>query len=80
MCIRDRLDNRPPDEVAEENPQRTHYPILLNTVYAIEYGCFFDIPEWDNKEVKISFEDDAAFTKDGCNFLDGHQEKFFLIK
>lgn len=75
-----RLDNRPPDEVAEENPQRTHYPILLNTVYAIEYGCFFDIPEWDNKEVKISFEDDAAFTKDGCNFLDGHQKTFFLIK
>ncbi len=75
-----RLDSRPAHEVAEGNPQRTHYPILLNTVYAIEYGCFFDIPEWGNKEVKISFEDDAAFTRDGCNFLDGHQEKFFLIK
>lgn len=75
-----RLDTRPLNEVADKNRERTHYPILLNTVYAIEYCCFFDIPEWDNKEVKVSFEDEAAFTKDGCNFLDGHQEDFFLIK
>ena len=75
-----RLDTRPLDEVAEGNRERTHYPIPLNTVYAIEYCCFFDIPEWDNQEVRMSFEDEAALTKDGCNFLDGHQEEFFLIK
>ncbi|MBN2180387.1 MAG: aminopeptidase P family protein [Sedimentisphaerales bacterium] len=75
-----RLDTRPLDQVAEENRDRTQYAIPSNTVYAIEYCCFFDIPEWDNQQVKISFEDDAAFTKDGCNFLDGHQQDFFLIK
>jgi hypothetical protein len=75
-----RLDTRPLDQVAEENRDRTLYPIPLNTVYAIEYCCFFNVPEWDNQQVKISFEDDAALTKDGCNFLDGHQEEFFLIK
>ena len=75
-----RLDTRPVEQAAEENRDRTKYPVLLNTVYAIEYCCFYDIPEWDNQEVRISFEDDAALTKDGCNFLDGHQEKFFLIK
>ncbi len=38
------------------------------------------IPEWDNQQVRISFEDDATLTKDGCHFLDGHQEEFFLIR
>ncbi len=75
-----RLDTRPLDQVAEENRDRTLYPIPLNTVYAIEYCCFFNILEWDNQQVKVSFEDEAALTKDGCNFLDGHQEEFFLIK
>lgn len=75
-----RLDTRPLDQVADKNRERTHYPIPLNTVYAIEYCCFFGIPEWDNQEVRVSFEDEAALTKDGCNFLDGHQEDFFLIK
>jgi Xaa-Pro aminopeptidase len=75
-----RLDTRPLDQVAEENRDRTKYLLLLNTVYAIEYCCFYNIPEWDNQRVRISFEDDAAFTKNGCNFLDGHQEEFFLIK
>jgi Xaa-Pro aminopeptidase len=75
-----RLDTRPVEQAAEENRDRTHYPVLLNTVYAIEYCCFYDIPEWNNEEVRISFEDDAALTKEGCTFLDGHQEQFFLIK
>ncbi len=75
-----RLDTRPLDEVAVENRERTHYAIPLNTVYAIEFHCFCIIPEWDNKEVQIGFEDEAALTKDGCNFLDGYQEEFFLIK
>ncbi|MBA7619647.1 hypothetical protein ES703_26986 [subsurface metagenome] len=75
-----RLDTRPLDEVAVENRKRTHYQIPLNTVYAIEFHCLFNIPEWDDKEVEIGFEDEAALTKDGCNFLDGYQEDFFLIK
>lgn len=75
-----RLDTRPLEDVAVDNRQRTHYAIPLNSVYAIEYCCFFNIPEWDNQEVEIDFEDEAALTKDGCNFLDGYQEEFFLIK
>ena len=75
-----RLDTRPLDQVAEENRDRTHYPIPINTVYAIEYCCFYNIPEWDNQQVRISFEDVAALTKDGCHFIDGHQEEFYLIK
>ena len=75
-----RLDTRPLDEVAVENRERTRYAIPLNTVYAIEFQCFCNIPEWDNKEVQIGFEDEAALTKDGCNFLDSYQEEFFLIK
>lgn len=75
-----RLDTRPLDQVAVENRERTHYAIPLNTVYAIEFQCFCNIPEWDNKEVQIGFEDEAALTKDGCKFVDGYIENFFLIK
>jgi Xaa-Pro aminopeptidase len=75
-----RLETRPKDEAGVGSYERTYYPILLNTVYAIEYHCSFNIPEWDNQEVAIGFEDEAAFTKAGCNFLDGYQEQLFLIK
>ena len=75
-----RLETRPKDEAGVGSYERTYYPILLNTVYAIEYHCSFNIPEWDNQEVQIGFEDEAAFTKAGCNFLDGYQTDFLLIK
>jgi hypothetical protein len=75
-----RLETRPKDEAGVGSYERTYYKIPLNTVYAIEYHCSFNIPEWDNQEVKIGFEDEAALTKDGCNFLDGYIENIFVIK
>lgn len=75
-----RLETRPIFEAGVGSYERTYYKILLNTVYAIEFHCSFNIPEWDNQEVKIGFEDEAALTKEGCNFLDGHQTGFLLIK
>jgi len=75
-----RVDTRPVEGVADENPARRKYPVVLNTVYAIEYCCYENVEEWDGKKVKFSFEDDAAFTTAGCELLDGHQEDFYLIK
>ena len=75
-----RIDTRPVNQVAEENPARRTYPTVLNSVYAIEYCCHETIPEWDHQTIRISFEEDAVLTSEGCQFLDGHQEKFILIK
>jgi hypothetical protein len=38
------------------------------------------VPEWDNQDVRIGYEEDAVFTAEGCRFIDGHQTKLLLIK
>jgi len=59
---------------------RGEYPLYMNTVYSIEYSCTTSIPEWDGQDVRIGYEEDASFTESGCNFIDGHQTRFFLIR
>ena len=56
------------------------YPLFYDTVYSIELNAKANAPEWDNQEVTIALEQDAAFTKKGTYFLDERQTKFFLIK
>ena len=74
------MEARPPERAPEGIKARGEYPLYPNTVYAIEYSCTSSIPEWDNQDVRIGFEETGVFTKDGCKFLDGHQIKFYLIK
>jgi len=74
------MDARPHGSVPEGNEQRGQYPLYYNTVYAIEYSCTSTVPEWDNQDVRIGFEEDGVYTEKGCHFIDGHQTKFFLIK
>ncbi|NQT80634.1 MAG: aminopeptidase P family protein [Candidatus Aminicenantes bacterium] len=74
------MDARPPERAPEGVKARGEYPLYPNTVYAIEYSCTSSIPEWNNQDVRIGFEETGVFTKDGCEFLDGHQIRFYLIK
>jgi len=74
------MDARPPGNVPEGNDQRGQYPLHYNTVYAIEYSGTTSVPEWNNQDVRIGYEENAVFTDKGCNFIDGHQTKLFLIK
>ena len=74
------MDARPHGSVPEGSELRGQYPLYYNTVYAIEYSCTSTVPEWDNQDVRIGFEEDGVFTEKGCNFIDGHQTKLFLIK
>ena len=73
------MDARPPDRAPEGVELRGKYPLYPNTVYAIEYSCTSSIPEWDNQDVRIGFEETAVFTEEGCEFIDGHQTRFYLI-
>lgn len=61
-------------------PGAGDYPLFYDTVYSIELNAKANAPEWDNQEVTIALEQDAAFTKKSVYFLDERQTKFFLIK
>jgi Xaa-Pro aminopeptidase len=56
------------------------YPLYYDTVYSIELNVMTAVPEWDNQEVQIALEQDAAFTKAGSHFLDRRQTELHLIK
>ena len=74
------MDARPHGSRPEGSDVRGEYPLHYNTVYAIEYSCTSTVPEWGNQNVRIGFEENGAYTKEGCNYIDGRQTKFFLIK
>ena len=73
-------DARPPESAPEDNLERGKYPLFLSTAYAIEFSSTTAVPEWDNQDLRIGYEEDALFTEDGCRFIDGRQVKFYLIK
>lgn len=71
---------RPPETAPEGVRIQREYPLYPNTVYAIEFSCTTNIPEWENQEVRIGFEEMAVFTRETCVYIDGHHTKFLLIK
>ncbi|MBN1223167.1 MAG: M24 family metallopeptidase [Candidatus Aminicenantes bacterium] len=74
------MDARPLGWLPEGLELCGEYPLYPNTCYAIEYSCTTAVPEWSGQDVVIAFEETAVYREDGCQFIDGHQTKFFLIK
>lgn len=74
------IDARAPERAPEGTQIRGEYPLHLNTAYAIEFSVTTAIPEWGNQDVRVGYEEDAAFTTEGCKFIDGHQKKLLIIK
>ncbi|MGD9344838.1 MAG: M24 family metallopeptidase [Candidatus Aminicenantes bacterium] len=74
------MDARPLGSAPEGIELRGEYPLYPNTCYAIEYSSTSSIPEWDNQDVRIGFEESGVYTEEGCEFIDGHQVKLYLIK
>lgn len=74
------VDTRPPQSQPPGFRKVMEYPMQYNTVYAIEFGCTTTVPEWKNKDVYISYEEQGVFTKNGCNWVDGNQTQFYLIR
>ena len=73
-------DARPPESAPEGNLERGKYSLFLNSAYSIEFSSTTAVPEWDNQDVWIGYEEDALFTQAGCRFIDGRQTQFYLIK
>ncbi len=74
------MDARPPKSAPEQYRLRGEYPLYPNTVYAIEFSITTNIPEWDNQELTLGFEDQGVFTEKGMRLVDGYQTKLLLIK
>ena len=74
------VDARAPENAPEGNRRRGEYPLYLNTAHSIEFSATTKVPEWDNQDVRIGYEEDAIFSKEGCRFIDGHQTALLLIK
>ena len=73
-------DARPPESAPEGNLERGKYPLSLNTAYSIEFSSTSAVPEWGNQDVWIGYEEDALFTEAGCRFIDGRQNRLYLIR
>ncbi|MBQ4864197.1 M24 family metallopeptidase [Pseudoalteromonas sp. MMG013] len=55
------------------------YPLHLNTAYSIELNNAVYLPQW-NKEIRIMLEEDAIFTREGVQYLNGRQTQLFLVE
>jgi hypothetical protein len=73
-------DARPPESAPEDNLERGKYPLFPNTAYAIEFSSTTAVPEWENQDVRVGYEEDALFTEKGCRFIDGRQTRVYLIR
>lgn len=60
-------------------PGRGDYELFDNTCYSIELNVSTPIPEWDGLEVRFGLEEEAALTGGRMLWLDGRQERFYLI-
>lgn len=56
------------------------YPLFYDTVFSIELNVLAAVPEWENQDVQIALEQDAAFTRSGSFFLDKRQTELILIR
>jgi len=74
------LDARPLGRAPEGIEKQMEYPLHYDTVYAIEFSSTTSVPEWDGQDVRIGFEENGVFTKEGCRWVDGHQVDILLIK
>lgn len=60
-------------------PGTGDYPLQPNTAYAIELNAKVTLPEWNNKEIRVMLEEQAALTPAGIRYIDGRQKKLLLI-
>ena len=63
----------------ENTGARGEVRMRYDTCYTVELSCTRTVSEWDGEEVRFALEQDASFTRDGVNFIDGRQTTLHLI-
>lgn len=61
-------------------PVRGDYIFRPDTWHSIELNVMHKVPEWDGQAVRFALEEDAALLASGWKWIDGRQEKLYLIK
>ncbi|MEA1887144.1 MAG: M24 family metallopeptidase [Bacteroidota bacterium] len=67
-------------EEQEFLPGSGEHPLYNNTTYALEFSVTGTVPEWNNTEVRMGFEDDMVFTNGKARLIDGYPQELYLIK
>ncbi|MBN1388357.1 MAG: aminopeptidase P family protein [Bacteroidales bacterium] len=67
-------------EEQEFLPGSGEHPLYNNTTYALEFSVTGTMPEWENAEVRMGFEDDMIFINGKARLIDGYPGSLYLIK
>ncbi len=60
-------------------PGNGDYELYDDTCYSVELNTVSTVPEWDNQEVRIMLEEDAALTNGVIHWLNDRQTAYHLI-
>ena len=61
-------------------PVRGDYIFRPDTWHSIELNVMHTVPEWDGQAVRFALEEDAALLASGWKWINGRQERLYLIK
>lgn len=56
------------------------HKLYKNTTYALEFSVSATVQEWKNESLRLGVEDDIIFSGGKASFVDGRQEKLYLIR
>jgi Xaa-Pro aminopeptidase len=60
-------------------PGRGDYELFPRTVWSIELNATVPLPEWNGQKVRIMLEEDAYFSGEAAEFIDGRQTSLIVI-
>lgn len=61
-------------------PGSGEHPLYNNTSYALEFNVSGSVPEWNNTEVRMGFEENMIFSEGRAWLIDAYPESLYLIK
>ncbi|HEX6323038.1 MAG TPA: M24 family metallopeptidase, partial [Vicinamibacterales bacterium] len=61
-------------------PVRGEYVFRPDTWHSIELNVMHKVPEWNGQAVRFALEEDAGLFAGGWRWIDGRQEKLYLIR
>ncbi|MEE4115358.1 MAG: M24 family metallopeptidase [Marinilabiliaceae bacterium] len=56
------------------------HPLYNNTTYALEFSIKGKVPEWDNADVSMGFEENMIYSNGKAWLIDGYPQSLYLIR
>jgi hypothetical protein len=63
----------------ENTDGRGEVKLQYNNCFTMELSVTGPVPEWGGQELRLSMEEDVAYTSRGCILIDGRQTGFYLV-